>query len=142
MNTCKAHLEDIEKCLKTSFDQLEAIKNCAEDGLNKPFTYSCVFKASNNGSLSRDEIFKTVGVYLNSKNKLNKVNFDNPDYVVLIQVICNICFISFLDNFFNFRKYNLIEMGAKFIPKGDEKVKEIKESSERSDSVENANVTN
>ena len=115
LNTCKAHMEEIEKCIRETLDVLEPIKSNADPVTGKPIKFSCIFKSSNNHSLSRDEIFKLVGAYFNSKNKLNKVDFDNPDYVLLIQVICNIAFISFVDNYFNFRKYNIIEMGAKFI---------------------------
>ena len=109
-------MDEIEKCMKSTLDVLEPIKACAEtDG--KPITFCCILKNANNHSLSRDEIFKMVGIYFNAKNKQNKVDFDAPDYVLYIQVICNIAFISFIDNYFNYRKYNIVEMGAKFIPK-------------------------
>lgn len=97
LNTCKAHLEEIEKCIKITFDSLESV----EQSQQKPFTYSCVFKQSNNASLSRDEIFKMIGVYLQSKNRLNKVDFDKPDYVILIQVI-NLISIKYKDHYLIF----------------------------------------
>ncbi len=50
---------------------------------------------------------------MHSVNKKIKVDFDQPDYVIMIHVICNICFIGFLRNYFEYRKYNLIEMGVK-----------------------------
>ena len=122
LNTCKAHLDDIEKCIKSTLDLLEPVKTCEGDG--KPLTFCCILKSANNHSLSRDDIFKLVGSYFNSKNKLNKVEFDNPDYVLLIQIICNIAFISFVDNYFNYRKYNIVEMGAKFFNAPDSKTRE------------------
>ena len=134
LNTCKAHMEEIEKCIKETLDVLEPVKNCA-DPSGKPITFSCIYKSSNNHSLSRDEMFKLVGSYFGSKNKLNKVDFDNPDYVLLIQVICNIAFISFVDNYFNYRKYNIIEMGAKFIKSTETKA--IEKSSSISVSISN-----
>lgn len=51
---------------------------------------------------------------MQSKNRANKVEFDEPDYVLLIHVICNMCFLSFVPKYFEFRKYNLVEMGCKF----------------------------
>ncbi len=128
LNTCKAHMEEIEKCIKETLDVLEPIKNNA-DPSGSPIKFSCIYKSSNNQSLSRDEMFKLVGSYFNSKNKLNKVDFDNPDYVLLIQVICNIAFISFVDNYFNYRKYNIVEMGAKFIKSTETKAIEKASSS-------------
>ncbi len=128
LNTCKAYLDDIEKCVKTTFDELDEIKNANESVHGeqaKSFKYSCIFKTSNNGTLSRDEIFKSVGNYLHSINKQIKVDFDQPDYVIMIHVICNICFIGFLRNYFEYRKYNLIEMGVKV---SDQLVKGNKQS--------------
>jgi len=131
LNTCKAHMDDIEKCIKSTLDVLEPIQACAKpDGA--PFKFSCVLKNANNHSLSRDEIFKMCGVYFNSKNSKNKVDFDQPDYVLNIGIICNIAFISFVDNYFNFRKYNIIEMGAKFI---DNKKKETVVTAEKSEDL-------
>ena len=119
LNTCKSFDDDIEKCLESTLDQLDAIKE-SDSALNKeqakPFKYYCVFKTSNNGSLSRENIFKIVGNYMSSKNKANKVDFSNADYVVIINVVCNMCFLSFVKNFDKYRKFNLIEMGAKFTP--------------------------
>lgn len=115
LNTCKSYLEDLENCLSTTLGELDPIKTSSEAIENsKPFKYCCVFKSSNNNVISREDVFKLVGNYFQSKNKNNKVDFDNPDYVILINVICNLCYISFVDRFFEFRKYNLIEMGAKF----------------------------
>jgi len=104
--------------VKATFDELNEIKNANESIHGeeaKSFKYSCIFKTSNNGTLSRDEIFKSVGNYLHSINKKIKVDFDQPDYVIMIHVICNICFIGFLRNYFEYRKYNLIEMGVKVV---------------------------
>ena len=117
INTCKAHLDDIEKCIKTTFENVDAViksSSTSDETTTQPFKYSCVFKASNNGSISREEVYKMIGAYMQSKNKLNKVDFDNPDYVILIQVICNMCLISFVKNYFEYKKYNLVEHGNKF----------------------------
>ena len=93
---------------------MEAIKKSASEIDSIPFKYCCIYKSSNNTSLSRDSIFKMIGTYLQSKNKSNKVDFDKPDYVILIQVICNMCFISMVRNYFDYKKYNLVEQGNKF----------------------------
>lgn len=139
INTCKAYAEDIEKCLKVTLDELDAIKasdsSSNGDENAKPFKYCCVFKTSNNNNLSRDTIFKLVGSYMQSKNKSIKVDFDQPDYVLVIHVICNLAYVSFLRNYFDYRKYNLVEMGAKFISTGskstnaDTKLEPVKEKS-------------
>ncbi|RNA09854.1 THUMP domain-containing 1 [Brachionus plicatilis] len=115
LNTCRSYLEDLETCLISTLDELDPIKSCSEtEAESKPFKYCCVFKTSNNNVLSRDLVFTKIGAYLQSKNKQNKVDFDNPDYVIIINVICNLCYISFVDKYFENKKYNLIEMGAKF----------------------------
>jgi hypothetical protein len=116
LNTCKSYLDDLEKCLKETLDESEVIKSAsqAENVGGQAFTYCCVFKTSNNNVLSRDGVFKLCGSYMQAKNKSIKVDFDRPDYVLLIHVICNICYVSFLKNYFDYRKYNLIEMGSKF----------------------------
>ncbi len=107
LNTCKAYLENIEPCLDHTLKQVYS-----ETSVIK---YSCLFKTSNNGSISRDDVIKLVNNYFRSKNPNNQIDHDNPDFVVLIQIIRNMCFISYLKNYFNYRKYNLIEMGAKFV---------------------------
>lgn len=136
LSTCKSYLDDLEKCIKVTLDELDVIKQSV-DGVpdSKPFKYCCVFKTSNNNVLSRDEAFKVVGAYMQSKNKLNKVDFDNPDYVLLINVICNLCFVSFVENYFQYRKYNLIEMGAKFNKKESDK-KNVKENEDKKEANE------
>lgn len=105
VNTCKAYMEDIEKCIDYTmgkyYDANDVIK------------FSCLFKSSNNGTLSRDQILKLVYTYFKTKNANNKVDHDNPDVVINIQVICNICYISYLKSFYEYRKYNLVEMGVK-----------------------------
>ncbi|CAF0728714.1 unnamed protein product [Brachionus calyciflorus] len=136
LNTCKSYLDDLDKCLKSTLDDLEVIKSSVEGPDAKSFKYCCVFKTSNNNVLSRDEVFKLVGGYMQSKNKQNKVDFDNPDYVVIINVICNLCFVSFVGNYFQYRKYNLIEMGTKFNKKNDKQ--ELKKT--EPDDIKNAQV--
>lgn len=131
LNTCKAHLDEIEKCLKITLDNLDVFKDD-----KPPIKYSCIFKASNNGSLSREDIFKITGSYFQSKNKLNKVDFDSPDHVLLINVICNVCFISFVENYFKYRKYNLIEMGAKYT--GVSSQKKTEKSEEKNKNIEDS----
>jgi tRNA acetyltransferase TAN1 len=133
MNTCKAHLEDIEQCLTSTLDDLDTIKKISEPDSKNSIKYSCIFKASNNGSISRDEIFKIVGKYMLSKNKANKVDFDKPDYVLLIHIVTNMCFLSFVRNYFEYRKYNLVEMGAKFIDANEKTTKKIEESLDKSE---------
>ena len=110
-------MEDINVCLRETLDAQAAVQlscSTSHGATAKPFSYCCIFKASNNSSLCREEIFKLAGVYIQAKNKANKVDFDKPDYVVLIHVVCNICFISFVVDYFEYRKYNLIEQGNKF----------------------------
>ncbi len=106
IRTCKAFNEDIEKCIEQTFnlqyDSSVAIK------------YTCIYKSSNNSTLKRDDIIKIVNKYFQAKNSNNKVEYDAPDYVILVQVIRNMCFISFLKEYFNYRKYNLVEMGIKY----------------------------
>jgi flagellar biosynthesis GTPase FlhF len=111
MNTCKAFIEDIDKCVRDSLNDLPILQD--EHVKSHPFTYSCIFKQSNNKSLCRDDIFRQVGTFLQSKSKDIKVNFDKPDYVLVMQVIGNICFVSFVKNYFQYRKYNLLEMSIK-----------------------------
>lgn len=111
--------------MNSTLEELDPIKSsCETTSEPKSFKYCCVFKTSNNNVLSREQVFKLVGSYMQSKNKLNKVDFDNPDYVVLINVICNLCYVSFVDKYFEYRKYNLIEMGAKF-NKSEKNVSEL-----------------
>ena len=116
INTCKAHLEDIDKCVRSTLDNMQSIKDCSTslEPNAKPITFSCIFKASNNASISREDIFKVAGAYFHSKNSANKVDFDKPDFVLLIQIICNMCFISFVGKYFEYKKYNFIEQGSKF----------------------------
>ena len=117
MATCKSFLEDIDTCIKSTLDTLDEIKQSDSslgEEIAKPFTYCCIYKSSNNGSLSRDDIFKLVGAFLQSKNKSNKVDFDKPNFVLVINVICNICYLSFVKNYFEYKRYNLVEHGAKF----------------------------
>ncbi len=123
MNTCKAHLQEIEKCIKETLDNYLKTNKPSDE----TYKYFCIFKSSNNSSLSRDQIFKIGTDYFQSLNKLNKVDFINPDYVLFIQVICNICYVSLLENYFNYKKYNLIEMGCKYETNKNNENSEINE---------------
>lgn len=109
-NTCKAHLEDIQKCIATTLDPLPCM---AADA--KPMKFCCIFKTSNNGSLKRDDIFRMVGHYFHSKNSGNKCDFDAPDRVLILQIICNMAFIGFVENYYQYKKYNFQEQGNKFV---------------------------
>lgn len=139
LNTCKAYPEDIEKCFKETLDRIECVQKSdttLHGDQSVPFTYCCVLKTSNNNQVSRDTVFKLAGVYMQGKNRANKVEFDNPDYVLHVHVICSICFVSFLPKYFDYRKYNLIEMGCKFLPskqieKKDNKTVELESKSEK-----------
>lgn len=122
-NTCKAHLEDIEKCMRKTLDEFEPIKSCLPE-LNenaKPIRYCCIFKTSNNGSLKREDAFRMVGNYFQTKNPANKVDFDTPEYVLILNIICNMCFVSFVKNYFEYKKYNFIEYAAQFSAPADKK---------------------
>ena len=70
-NTCKAHLEDIQKCLVNTLDRFDSIRNCSPDlGSDaKPFKYCCVYKSSNNKSIQREDVFRMVGACFLSKNE-------------------------------------------------------------------------
>lgn len=109
-NTCKAHLDDIQKCIATTLDPLPCM---AADA--KPMKFCCIFKTSNNGSLKRDDIFRMVGHYFHSKNSGNKCDFDAPDRVLILQIICNMAFIGFVENYYQYKKYNFQEQGNKFV---------------------------
>jgi len=120
-NTCKAHLEDIEKCMRKTLDELEPIKQSSAELKDdaKPFKYCCIFKTSNNGSLKREDAFRMVGNYFQTKNPANKVDFDAPEYVLILNIICNMCFVSFVKNYFEYKKYNFIEYAAQFTANSD-----------------------
>lgn len=138
MNTCKAHLEDIQKCMVKTLDQSEVIRNClSELGENaKAFKYCCVFKTSNNSSIKREDVFRIVGTYFHEKNQANKVDFDAPEYVLIIQIICKMCFVSLVKNYFEYKKYNFVEQGSKFTTLNN--VPEIKK---KPDNIEIKNET-
>lgn len=105
-NTCKAFLDDIEKCMKTTLEGF--------DCLSKPVKYCCVYKTSNNSSIKREDVFRMVGTHFQSINPANKVDFDAPEYVLIFTVICKICFISFVKNYHEYKRYNLVEQGNKY----------------------------
>ena len=111
-NTCKAHLDDIEKCM---IKTLECFPCLAE-----PVKYCVVFKTSNNSSIKRDDVFRMVGTHFQNLNPGNKVNFDAPEYVLILTVICKMCFVSFVKNYFEYKKYNFTEHGSKFNAFGKE----------------------
>lgn len=114
LNTCKAYLDDIDKCVEATFNKYY--------NANETIKYNCMYKSSNNCVIKRDDIIKSVNKYFQNKNQSNKVDYDNPDYVVLVQCIRNMCFISFLKDFVNYRKYNLVEMGIKFSSNEEKKI--------------------
>ena len=126
-STCKAHLDDIDKCMRRVLDSelallpLPCVPSVSTDTAEttivappKPLTYCCIFKATNNGSLSKESVYQMAADYWQTRDMPVKVDFENPDYVIYVQVICTIGYVCFLKDFYKYRKYNLIEVGSKF----------------------------
>jgi tRNA acetyltransferase TAN1 len=122
VNTCKAFMEDIENCLNVTLDMYYEIPENNEEGLK----YSYQIRSSNNGSISRDNVIKLIITYFKTKSQLNRIDHDNPDVLIIVNTIRNICFLSYVKNFFEYRKYNLVEMSVKHCVK-EEKNDHIEE---------------
>lgn len=132
VNTCKAFMEDIEKCLNTTLDLYYEMPQQQNEGeLEIGWKYSYQIRSSNNASISRDNVIKLINNYFKTKSSLNKIDHDNPDVLVIVNTIRNICFISYVKNFFEYRKYNLVEMSVKYC------VKEKKQETEDEIDIKN-----
>ena len=122
--TCKAHADNFEtsakKLLTKHFENISEVK-----------TYSVVFKARCNNDFTKDLAIKICGDVIKELDKESKakVEYKNPDLVIMVEVMKgNIC-LGILPKYFNYKKYNLIEL-ANAISKATE-TKQEDESSDR-----------
>ena len=104
--TCKASLDEIEKCVE------ELIKS-SSDIVDDDRTFMIQCKVRNNSDLGRMSIVDSVAAVIKKLLPKWKVNFDQPSIILNIEVLCKIACFAFLKNFSTFKKYNLIEVVAK-----------------------------
>ena len=103
--TCKAHKENFEmsvkKLLVKHFENISEVK-----------TYSVIFKARCNNDFTKDLAIRICGDVIKEMDKESKakVEYKNPDLVIMVEVMKgNIC-LGILPKYFNYKKYNLIEL--------------------------------
>jgi len=102
--TCKASLDEIDKCVE------ELIKASTDLNVDEELTFMIQCKVRNNSDMSRMAIVESVALVIKKQLPKWKVNFDNPSIILNIEVLCKIGCASFLKNFVVFKKYNLIEV--------------------------------
>lgn len=123
--TCKAYLEDIERCIE-SFSA-EFFKDKGQD-------FYVVTKVRNSNIVKEDEIKQKVSQILEKAHADNKANYKTPDVVVSVDVIKTVCCIGFLPKYLDvYAKYNLIELAKNKAP---EEAKEEEKESGKTDAKE------
>ena len=116
--TCKAFSENVEEAAKPLIS-----KRFHDKG---EVSYCIQFKSRLNGSLGREEAYKTIGKMVKEANPQCKVEFKNPEYVILVEVMKSFCCISILSNYFDFKKYNLLELANVKQSDGDQQANDEK----------------
>jgi len=102
--TCKAYEENVKPSLQTLVDNFVADRPQGES-----FTkYQVLFKARMNQNLFREDVLKIVQESVRDKNF--KVDLKNPGVCFVFEIIKSNCCISLLPNYFQYKKYNLIEL--------------------------------
>lgn len=102
--TCKAYEENVKPTLQTLVDNFVADRPQGES-----FTkYQVLFKARMNQNLFREDVLKIVQESVRDKNF--KVDLKNPGVCFVFEIIKSNCCISLLPNYFQYKKYNLIEL--------------------------------
>lgn len=101
MSTCKANLPDIMECAGKLFDKYFITNSC---------TFAVVFNKRFNNSVSRELVIKELADLVILKNNDNKADLKNPHYSIIVEIIKGMCLLSILKNYYNFKKYNLIEI--------------------------------
>uniref|UniRef100_A0A170USV6 Thump domain-containing protein 1-like protein n=1 Tax=Triatoma infestans TaxID=30076 RepID=A0A170USV6_TRIIF len=67
-----------------------------------------------NNSVLRAEVIEALCVLVRDRNLNHSVDIKNPKKAILVEIIKGVCCLSVVSNFYEFKKYNLIELaGAK-----------------------------
>ena len=103
--TCKALKENFETTLKKLLTK-------HFENISETKTYSVVFKARCNNDFTKDTAIKICGDVIKELDKEShaKVEYKNPDLVIMVEIMKGNCCLGILPNYFNYKKYNLIEL--------------------------------
>lgn len=101
--TCKAYIEDIKKAADEIFD---AHFSC------EPTTYAVMHNHRCNNSVLRAEVIEALCVLVRDRNLNHSVDIKNPKKAILVEIIKGVCCLSVVSNYYEFKKYNLIELAG------------------------------
>ncbi|CAL1527286.1 unnamed protein product [Lymnaea stagnalis] len=119
LETCKAHAEDIQKCVKKVLSPIFSTEN------PKVFsTYTILYKARNNNgtTCNKTDVISSITKLLNEINPDIKFSWTNYQAAVLVEIVRTVCCVGFAPDYVRYRKYNLqqLQQGEKFdSSKGD-----------------------
>lgn len=68
----------------------------------------------------KGDVIEALAGQISALNATNKVNLTTPDLVVLVEVIKGICCLAVVSNYYEFKKYNLLEL---CVPENDNEPK-------------------
>ncbi|XP_058462401.1 THUMP domain-containing protein 1 homolog [Malaya genurostris] len=97
----KANLKDIIDAAGGLFDRYF---------LKEPKTFAIVFNRRYNNSIDRDGVINELAGLISAKNIGNKANLKHPELAVIVEIIKGLCLISVVPEYYEFRKYNLVEI--------------------------------
>uniref|UniRef100_A0A0N7Z8J7 Putative thump domain-containing protein n=1 Tax=Rhodnius neglectus TaxID=72488 RepID=A0A0N7Z8J7_9HEMI len=101
--TCKAYIDDIKKAADEIFD---VHFKC------EPTTYAVMYNHRCNNSVLRAEVIEALCVLVRDRNLNHSVELKNPKKAILVEIIKGICCLSVLSNYYEFKKYNLVELAC------------------------------
>lgn len=132
---CHAKHEDIVEAARN------IVKPIFVDQTNtERIQYCLAWRATSNSSLTRDDIFEEVNVYINSKEE-HIAEYKTPDIVVNFQIVANTCFISILRNYVKYKKFNIEMIQNVDGEKIEEKALEVNEHSKTSEPNEESETS-
>ena len=117
-------------------------------------TYCINFKSRLNANFDREDAIRVIGEIVRELNPQAKVEYKTPKLTIIVEVMKSYCCLSVLENYFEWKKFNLIEIAKtdeeKLIEKRkkdnndsqieDDKVKVIEEEKVNTNQEDKVNI--
>nr|CAG4652271.1 EOG090X0GPG [Triops cancriformis] len=104
--TCKANIDDIkrsvEPLLETHFQNVK--------------TFSVLFRVRNNNQMKRDDVIAAVAQMITKRFPDIRPNLNDPEKSITIEIIQTYACLGVVSRYFDFAKYNLVELAQKGKP--------------------------
>eukprot|EP01116_Phalansterium_solitarium_P008741 TRINITY_DN22704_c0_g1_i1.p1 TRINITY_DN22704_c0_g1~~TRINITY_DN22704_c0_g1_i1.p1 ORF type:complete len:396 (-),score=91.69 TRINITY_DN22704_c0_g1_i1:272-1348(-) len=102
--TCAVNIKEIEQHLK------ELLTPVFGDLRAMPKSYAIHFKARNNDTVLKQEVYDAVGDNIN--RSFHRVSLSNPEWVIIVEISKKTCFICVTDEYERYQRFNVRKMSG------------------------------